>query len=45
METVILKPLQHRGENRQYEDKDGAKKYVTEILAEQVILMDKKGQG
>lgn len=31
--------------NRQYEDKDGVKKYVTEILAEQVILMDKKGQG
>jgi len=28
--------------NRQYEDKDGTKKYVTEILAEQVIMLDKK---
>ncbi len=28
--------------NRQYEDKDGQKKYVTEILAEQVLLLDKK---
>jgi single-strand DNA-binding protein len=28
--------------NRQYEDKDGVKKYVTEIVAEQVILLDKK---
>ncbi|MGN6539960.1 MAG: single-stranded DNA-binding protein [Ginsengibacter sp.] len=28
--------------NRQYDDKDGAKKYVTEIVAEQVILLDKK---
>jgi single-strand DNA-binding protein len=27
---------------REYEDKDGTKKYVTEILAEQVILLDKK---
>ena len=28
--------------NRQYEDKDGVKKYITEIVAEQVILLDKK---
>ena len=28
--------------NRQYEDKDGVKKYVTEIVAEQIILLDKK---
>lgn len=28
--------------NRQYEDKDSVKKYVTEIVAEQVILLDKK---
>lgn len=28
--------------NRQYEDKDRAKKYVTEIEAEQIILLDKK---
>lgn len=27
---------------RHYEDKTGAKKYVTEIIAEQVILLDKK---
>lgn len=30
--------------NRQYEDKDGVKKYVTEILAEQIIMLDKKGK-
>lgn len=28
--------------NRQYEDKDGQKKYVTEVVAEQVVLLDKK---
>ena len=28
--------------NRQYEDKEGQKKYVTEIVADQVILLDKK---
>jgi len=28
--------------NRQYEDKEGVKKYVTEILAEQIIMLDKK---
>ena len=28
--------------NRQYEDKDSVKKYVTEIVAEQIILLDKK---
>ena len=28
--------------NRQYEDKDRVKKYVTEIVAEQIILLDKK---
>lgn len=28
--------------SRQYEDKDGKKKYVTEIVAEQVVLLDKK---
>lgn len=30
--------------NRQYDDKDGVKKYVTEIVAEQIILLDKKGK-
>ena len=30
--------------NRHYEDKEGARKYVTEIVAEQMILLDKKGQ-
>jgi len=28
--------------NRQYEDKEGIKKYVTEIVAEQIIMLDKK---
>jgi single-strand DNA-binding protein len=28
--------------NRQYEDKDGQKKYVTEVVADQVVLLDKK---
>ena len=28
--------------SRQYEDKDGQKKYVTEMMAEQLILLDKK---
>jgi single-strand DNA-binding protein len=30
--------------HRQYEDKDGQKKYVTEIVADQVVLLDKKGK-
>lgn len=28
--------------NRQYEDKDGQKKYVTEVVADQIVLLDKK---
>ena len=28
--------------NRNYEDKEGQKKYVTEIVADQVVLLDKK---
>lgn len=28
--------------NRQYADKEGNKKYVTEIVAEQILLLDKK---
>ena len=28
--------------NRQYEDKDKQKKYITEVVADQVILLDKK---
>ncbi|MEO6837312.1 MAG: single-stranded DNA-binding protein [Ginsengibacter sp.] len=28
--------------NRQYENKDGQKKYVTEVVADQVVLLDKK---
>ena len=31
--------------NRQYEDKDGQKKYVTEVLADQVVLLDKKAES
>ena len=30
---------------RSYDDKDGQKKYVTEIIAEQLILLDKKTNG
>ena len=30
---------------RSYDDKDGQKKYVTEIMAEQLILLDKKIDG
>ncbi len=30
--------------NRQYEDKDGQKKYVTEIAADQIVLLDKKAK-
>ena len=28
--------------NRKYEDKDGQKRYVTEIVAEQLVMLDKK---
>ena len=28
--------------SRQYEDKEGQKKYVTEVVAEQIVLLDKK---
>ena len=31
--------------HRQYEDKDGGKKYVTEVVAEQVVLLDKKAEN
>ena len=31
--------------SRQYEDKEGVKKYVTEIVAEQIILLDKKAKS
>ncbi len=31
--------------HRQYEDKEGQKKYVTEVVAEQLVLLDKKGKG
>lgn len=27
--------------HRQYEDKDGQKKYVTEVVADQIVLLDK----
>ena len=27
---------------RQYEDKDGQKKYITEIVADQLLMLDKK---
>jgi single-strand DNA-binding protein len=28
--------------HRQYEDKDGTKKYITEVIADQIVLLDKK---
>lgn len=28
--------------NRNFEDKDGQKKYVTEVVADQILLLDKK---
>lgn len=31
--------------HRQYEDKEGQKKYVTEVVAEQVVLLDKKAKN
>ena len=31
--------------NRQYEDKEGRKKYITEVVADQVVLMDKKDKS
>jgi single-strand DNA-binding protein len=30
--------------NRQYEDKDGQKKYITEVVGDQVVLLDKKAK-
>lgn len=34
--------LEGKLRNRQYEDKDGQKKYITEVVADQVVLLDKK---
>lgn len=31
--------------SRSFDDKDGQKKYITEIIAEQLILLDKKTDG
>ena len=28
--------------HRQYEDKDGVKKYLTEVIADQLVLLDRK---
>ena len=50
MATIIGKYL-HKGslvyiegkiKYRQYESKEGANKYVTEIVAEQLLILDKK---
>jgi single-strand DNA-binding protein len=30
---------------RSYEDKEGSKRYVTEVIAEQLIMLDKKTEG
>lgn len=31
--------------SRRYDDKDGHKKYITEVVADQVILLDKKAKS
>ena len=34
--------LEGKIKNRSYEDKNGIKKYVTEIIAENILMLDKK---
>jgi single-strand DNA-binding protein len=34
--------LEGKLRSRQYEDKEGQKRYVTEVVADQVVLLDKK---
>ncbi|MBS1736343.1 MAG: single-stranded DNA-binding protein [Bacteroidetes bacterium] len=34
--------IEGRLRSRQYEDKSGQKKYITEIVADQILLLDKK---
>jgi single-strand DNA-binding protein len=37
--------LEGKIKTRSYEDKDGNKKYVTEIIAESLIMLDKPNGG
>ena len=34
--------IEGRLQHRQFEEKDGAKKYITEVVADQIVLLDKK---
>ena len=34
--------IEGKSKTRSYEDKQGVKRYVTEVVAEQLILLDKK---
>ena len=37
--------LEGKNRTRSYEDKQGVKRYVTEVVGEQLILLDKKTEG
>jgi len=37
--------VEGRLSNRSYEDKDGVKKYITEVVAEEVMLLGGRGEG
>ncbi len=37
--------IEGRLSNRSYEDKDGVKKYITEVVAEEVMLLGGRGEG
>lgn len=37
--------LEGKIRNRSYDDKDGNKRYVTEIVADNIIMLDKKEEG
>jgi single-strand DNA-binding protein len=42
--TGSLLYIEGKLRSRQYEDKEAQKKYVTEIIADQLILLDKKAK-
>ncbi|MEO7119478.1 MAG: single-stranded DNA-binding protein [Ginsengibacter sp.] len=42
IKTGTLLYVEGKLRSRQYEDKEGNKKYVTEIVADQLVLLDKK---
>lgn len=37
--------IEGRLRTRSWEDKDGAKKYITEVVGENLIMLDKKAEG